>query len=671
MPSQSTHSTQSTAVRRGQPFVLLVTTVLALLLASAPISVPAFADYQHNQQVNSVDYKNSHGYWDVVNLPSEFRLNTVHAALLPTGKVLLVAGSGNNQKNFDSYNKDGQITVLKTVVFNPADNSVKTVSTPSDLFCGGHATLQSGNILVAGGTSGYEILKNKVTKPAGAMVVHNEDPDSLVHTLKKGTKFVGPSGIEYLSTQDVVIQPAMKMADGPGSENGNGQVMHSSATVFVEAADADSSAATKTNDHYIIDGLNGDDVHNIYGQGGPMTLDKQDFRGDNQSYEFDPFKEVYVKTGNLNVSRWYPTLTTLTDGNVIASSGLDNTGQITQSTEQYSPISKSWTLGHNLALPTYPALFRTQNPDVLFYSGSSAGYGPAKSGRSPGFWNYKTNSFQQVSGLRQTNITETSGSVALPPSIGSNDGSQDNRIMVAGGGGVGESALVTSRTDIIDISATQPHYTPGPDLPVALRYLSLTVMPWDEIIANGGSVDYRGKEDNYSYKSFSINPTTNQLTPLADEIVARGYHSGSLLLPDGRILAFGNDPLYADKDNTTPGTFEQRLEIYSAPQLFHGTRPVLNGDTDSQQVHRGQQLSYGSNSAANIKTARLIPPSTTTHVTNVEQRSVGAVVKSPVAGKITIDIPVDQNLLPNGWYMLFVTNELGTPSQAKMIQVVD
>ena len=99
--------------RRGRPLILLLTTVLSLLVATSPMSVPTFANYAHDQKIDSTEYKQTHGKWDIVNLPDEFKLNTIHAALLPTGKVLLVAGTGNNEANFTSYHTDGKLKVLK------------------------------------------------------------------------------------------------------------------------------------------------------------------------------------------------------------------------------------------------------------------------------------------------------------------------------------------------------------------------------------------------------------------------------------------------------------------------------------------------------------------------------------------------------------------------------
>lgn len=652
------------ALKRGRPIVMLFITLTALMIASSPMSVPAFADWQHNQKVNALSYKQQYGFWEVLNIPEEFKLNAIHGAVLPTGKVLLVAGTGNNRDNFNKYSNEGNIQVLKTVLFDPETNELKTIDTPSDLFCSGHTMLQGGNLLIAGGTSGYELLEADVTKPAGAMMIQNEDPDMSPRNFPKGTKFVSPSGKTYLSTEEVTIQPAHKMDHG----NGNVMIHHSSTKVFVEAAGDDSSYITDSNEQYRIEGLEGNDTRNVYGQGGPMTLDKQDFRGDDKTYEFDPIEEKYIRVGDLKESRWYASLPVLTNGDVLAVSGLDNTGIITETTERYDTKSRTWEWGPNQEFPTYPALFRTKDPNVLFFSGSSAGYGPADKGREPGFWNVEQDTFKPVSGLRDTNILETSASVMLPPKKGSNDGSQSWKIMVSGGGGIGESVLVTDRTDIIDLDQPEPAYTPGPNLPTSLRYINMSVTPWDEVFASGGTKDYRSKGNSYSYNSLMMDLSSGSLKPMAEEIVGRGYHSGSLLLKDGRILVFGNDPLFSDKDNFQVGKFEQRIEIFTPPQYFRNQHPTINGDF-SPQITRGQRLSFTSPDADQLKTARLIPPSSSTHVTNIEQRSVGAVLTKE-NNNLTIDIPSDENLLPNGWYMLFLVNGDDMPSVAKMVQIV-
>src|SRR4051812_37674479 len=105
-------------LRRGRPFVMLAMTLIALFLASLPASAPVASALQHSLKVNSQSYKEKNGFWAVLDMPEEFRTNTIHAAALPTGKILLVAGSGNNRANFNAYNDDGNISVLATVIFD-------------------------------------------------------------------------------------------------------------------------------------------------------------------------------------------------------------------------------------------------------------------------------------------------------------------------------------------------------------------------------------------------------------------------------------------------------------------------------------------------------------------------------------------------------------------------
>ena len=86
------------------------------------------------------------GTWRVTATPSPVR--AVHVALLHTGKVLLVAGSGANQTDFDAG-------TFKTSIWDPETETFQTVATPWDAFCSGHAFLPDGRLLGRGGHSAY------------------------------------------------------------------------------------------------------------------------------------------------------------------------------------------------------------------------------------------------------------------------------------------------------------------------------------------------------------------------------------------------------------------------------------------------------------------------------------------------------------------------------------
>jgi hypothetical protein len=240
--------------------------------------------------------------------------------------------------------------------------------------------------------------------------------------------------------------------------------------------------------------------------------------------------------------------------------------------------------------------------------------------------------------------------------------------MVLGGGGVGESRAATSRTAIVNLKAAHPAFTPGPPLPDNTRYLNSVIMPNDTVFTTGGSSGYRGKGASDILKAQFYDPATHTFTPAADPSVGRNYHTEALLLPDGRVAVFGSDPLFADEDDSRPGHFEQRVEVYSPPYLFHGDRPRLQhaGRSESE---RGDEVTLGSADAGRITRVRLMRPGSVTHVTDFDQRSVALMVVRHTRASLTVRIPDDPSLVPSGWYMVVATDGNGTPSKALWLHV--
>jgi hypothetical protein len=96
------------------------------------------------------------GSWAV--LPFSAPLLPIHVALLNTGKVLMVAGSGNNPANH------GPGLTNDSAVWNPSAGNVfakpatpvDAAGIPVDMFCIGHSFRSDGTLLVAGGTLQYD-----------------------------------------------------------------------------------------------------------------------------------------------------------------------------------------------------------------------------------------------------------------------------------------------------------------------------------------------------------------------------------------------------------------------------------------------------------------------------------------------------------------------------------
>ena len=75
-------------------------------------------------------------------------VRAIHATLLRTGKLLLIAGSGNEADEFTAGR-------FRAGVLDPSTGAYREVPPPYDMFCAGHAQLPNGNILVVGGTTEY------------------------------------------------------------------------------------------------------------------------------------------------------------------------------------------------------------------------------------------------------------------------------------------------------------------------------------------------------------------------------------------------------------------------------------------------------------------------------------------------------------------------------------
>jgi hypothetical protein len=637
---------------RAKLLIALVAVAAAVLLGvNVPPAFNYVQDWRHERLINSPEYKAQFGHWDTIELPDANKVNAIHAAVLPSGKILLIAGSGNKEDMF-------RAGTFKSAVYDPATGQSKIVPTPDDMFCSGHTFLANGNLLVAGGTQRYEKLDGAVTHAAGGLRVKNESPDGAPRPFKAGTEFRSPEGLVYRATHDFVVKPATKVATRRGAT-----VTASETQVFAEAVQEGPVAVSPTPKQYAVGGLGPAETKNIYALGQGMTLEKQDYQGIEQTYEFDPVAERYVRVGDMTFKRWYPTLTGLADGSVLAVSGLDGTGEILNGqNEIYDPATKKWTERKDLTqyFPTYPALFQTAREGVLFYSGANAGYGPAEQGRVPGLWNLRGNVFTPVTGMRDPDLLETAGSAWAGPV-------QDQKVVVVGGGGVGESPRSTARIDVIDLKSPKPTYTPGPMLPEGTRYPNLTTLPDDSMLISNGSRDYRGKGGSDNHNARLYRPATNTLDYAADPQVGRNYHGSGVLLPDGRVMTVGSDPLFDDEAGTKPGTFEQRIEIYTPPYLFTGTpRPEIGAGPGA--LERGAKASYTTKDPGAVTSARLLAPMASTHVTDTGQRSIALPVTKGPDG-VQVEVPQDPTIVPPGRYMLFLVDDRGVPSVAKWVDV--
>ena len=113
---------------------------------------------------------NLQGRW--TTLPYLMPINPIHLALLNTGKVLIVAGSGNVPAE----------TNYRAAVWDPQAGSIVTQPVAWDMFCNGMVVLPDGRPFINGGNLQYDPfhgeLKNAVYDPATAVFT---DVQSMAH----------------------------------------------------------------------------------------------------------------------------------------------------------------------------------------------------------------------------------------------------------------------------------------------------------------------------------------------------------------------------------------------------------------------------------------------------------------------------------------------------------
>jgi len=476
-------------------------------------------------------------------------VNPIHAALLYTGKVLIVSGSGNDPNNAFPINTSPN---YQAAIWNPQTGTIATQHVDWDMFCNGMSAMADGRILVNGGTLNY-----------GALA------------------------------------PVNGASDVP-------------------------------------------------------------FTGLSNSSIFDPSTESFLpgegpNQGNTAHGRWYPTSTELGDGRMMTTSGLDENGNTNNTSEIYT-VGQGWGaeipgtpggLGSfNFEFPLYPRMHLLPTGQVFYSAPSSATlvFDPSTQSWSFLAWTIYGGPVAE----------RTYGSSVLLPLTPANN--YDPKVMIMGG-----DNPATNTTEIIDLGQITPSWVQGPPMSQARVEMEATLLPNGKIFVSGGSAE----DENASTASLTselYDPVANTFSAAGLNTYARLYHNVQLLLPDGSVFMAGGNP--------AQGVYEKQIELYKPPYLFNtdgglAARPSITSAPSS--------VTYGSTftvqtPSADIASALFIKLGSVTHSFDMGQRFVGLSFTSS-SGSLNITVPSNSNLLPPGYYMLFLVNSAGVPSIAKFVHV--
>jgi hypothetical protein len=354
--------------------------------------------------------------------------------------------------------------------------------------------------------------------------------------------------------------------------------------------------------------------------------------GEAKATIYDPFTNSWTRLPDMNAGRWYPSNTTLANGDVLVVSGDQDT------TVGVNPLPQVWQTATNtwrnltnaqLSLYLYPSMHLAPNGKVFMAIPSEITRYLDTSG----------------SGLWTTVATRKFGF----RSYGSSAMYDDGKVLVLGGGDP-----PTATAEVIDLNAQTPSWRFVGSMNNARRQFDATLLPDGKVLATGGSSG--AGFDNSSapvYAAEMWDPATEQWTTMASSTKYHGYHSNALLLPDGRVL-------------TTGGDNQLNAEIYSPPYLFKGARPTISSAPAS--VGYGQTFFVQTANAASIAKVTWIRLPSVTHAFDMNQR-INRLSFSQAAGGLNVTAPANANLCPPGHYMLFILDGNGVPSVAKIIQI--
>jgi hypothetical protein len=359
---------------------------------------------------------------------------------------------------------------------------------------------------------------------------------------------------------------------------------------------------------------------------------------------FDPSNNSWTAVPNMSYRRWYPTATTLSDGRILVTAGWQTTNHTNAGIpEIYDPSTNVWTKLTNANNPfeTYPFMFVLQDGRIIHVGGTEYA-------TSTDILNVSTQSWSVVDSRI---IDGGAASMYLPGKIMKAGSATDSQ-------GTGTSA---NTTFVLDTTQAAPTWQQTPSMSYPRSFLNLTELPDGSVLATGGETDKNGGTiSNAVYAAELWSPQTQTWTTMSSMKTPREYHSTALLLPDARVLVSG---MGFDFGQVTD---ETNAEIFSPPYLFKGARPTIS--SAPAQIQYGTNFSVTTPDFANISKVVLIRTGATTHFFDQNTRYVPLAFQQ-TSGSLTVTGPVDGNLAPPGYYMLFLVNSSGVPSVASIIQV--
>jgi hypothetical protein len=435
------------------------------------------------------------------------------------------------------------------------------------------------------------------------------------------------------------------------------------------------------------------------GQDAPESMTDNSFT---RAMVWDPTANTSVRKDVSGYNIFCAGYTQLANGNVLVAGGNKNSALdgIVQ-THIFNWQTETWSRGPDMAAARwYPAVQALGNDEAVIVGGgptipevyqtdgklrrltNASGY----SDRLYAFLTTRPDGKVEFMGPPpQMNTINTSGTGAITAtktrdSIERTYGGfatyDKGKVLVAGGGDItegGQTDVPTKTAVVVDVNGSTTTVSSTASMSVGRRQHNLTILADGSVLATGGmsrataaNVDL----DDPVFAAERWDPATGTWTVLAGASRVRQYHSSATLLPDGRVLTGGGGVCASC---VSAGYLEKNVEYFEPPYLYKqdgsgqkATRPVISSVPSTATY--GQDFDISSTQAGSIAKVGLVRLGAATHSQDQGQRYVPLSFNAS-SSTITATAPANSNLAPAGYYMLFITDNAGVPSVAKMIKI--
>jgi galactose oxidase-like protein/List-Bact-rpt repeat protein len=350
----------------------------------------------------------------------------------------------------------------------------------------------------------------------------------------------------------------------------------------------------------------------------------------------------WVPASPMNYARWYPTATTLANGNVVAMAGNDETTAKVLIPEIYDGSTWRALTGASLATAFYPRLFVEPKLGRLFHAGEAgtARYlDPGANGGTGGWTTLAT---------RMATNRNYGSAVML-----------DGKVLYVGGGGATCPDLPNSSASLIDLIAASPAWRFVGAMASRRRQLNLTILADGKVLATGGTSACGADDPSGTVHAAELwDPATEQWSIMASARDRRNYHSTALLLPDGHVLVSGSNGILT-------------AEVFTPPYLFNSDGTLAARPTytlSSTRLGYNQLVTLRTSDAATIRKVTVTRLSAVTHAQNQSQQFNTLNFTAASDGQsLTLTTPGSGKVAPPGPYMLFILNTRGVPSVGQIV----